>query len=143
MSTLTSCPPRPRIVCIDDEPAIHGALIKCFKPYDVEVMPAYNGAAWHLAGRDGETEPDRDRSAHAQRRRRLRRAMPEDTTGYRQHSGDRAQRRQRPRNQARLQTLGVVAYLTKPLSFEVLVAAVRRQIDLRPLQTAVLARAAA
>ncbi len=127
---------RPRIVCIDDDPAIHGAMIRRFKPYDVEVMPAYNGA--HGIWLAVTEKPNlivtdlRMPSGDGDYVVQCLKIRP-DTAGIPvivlSGVNDRETKRW-------LERLGVVAYLTKPLSFEVLVAAVRRQINLRPLQTA-------
>jgi response regulator RpfG family c-di-GMP phosphodiesterase len=135
MSTLPSCATRPRIVCIDDDPAILAALMVRFKPYDVDVLPAFDGThgIW-LAVTEKPSlivtdlrmpNGGGDYVVECLKMRPDTRNIPVIVlTGV----NDRATRRW-------MLTLGVTAYLRKPLSFDALVAEVGRQIDIRPVQT--------
>ncbi|HTU24640.1 MAG TPA: response regulator [Pirellulales bacterium] len=132
MSSLPTCPTRPRILCIDDDAAILAALTTRFKPYDVEVLTACNGkhGIWLAVTEKPDVVVTDLRMPHGDGDYLVEcLKMRPDTwdipvivlTGV----NDRETRRW-------MLTLGVSAYLNKPLSFDALVAAVRRQIEIKP-----------
>jgi response regulator RpfG family c-di-GMP phosphodiesterase len=134
MTAAHDCSVRPRILCIDDDPAIVAALAMRFRAYDVDVLTAFFGTQgiWLAITERPDViitdirmpNGDGDYVVECLKGRDDTCDIPVIVlTGTR----DRDIKRW-------MLTLGVEAYLQKPANFAALLEAVGKLVELKPLQ---------
>ena len=136
MTTQTRPQTRPRLLCIDDDPAIPEAITRHLARYNLDVLAAFFGTQgiWLAATEKPDVVITDMR-------------MPQGEGSYvvecLKHRVDTSEiplivltGKRDPQLELRMRGLGVFHYLHKPLKFDVLLGALGEFINLEPAQTA-------